>query len=831
MHKFNPSYFNRGMSSISKILAGLVIFAGMAGAAGWIFDIYFLRGIILNASTMRINTAIGFVLSGVYVLHLPSRKILYRLLALVVCLLGFLTLLEHIFDLSLGIDELLFVERDSISEDGKPGRMSPSSAMAFFLSGLIGLFYMLPNPLYKTSQFFSTIIFFIGLAPCMGYLFGESLFGGANIYSQMALPTAIGFVCLGLGLLLSFPEKGYVAVLHGKYMGNAFARIIFVLSTIVPAILSGIFILLNEHGYTASYPTIFLVCMAYALTTILFTYKHLTKINQLDAQRVQLLADVEVSNRELAHTNAELAATVEELSSTNEELTVSNEQLEILNSRLLEANYEIERLSHTAIAASENKYKHLTESISDIFFALDHNLRFIYWNKASEINSGGLTAEQVLGKSLTDLFPGMKGTDPEKCYLEALRTGEFQRCTFESSYSSQTLSYEVSVYPYEDGLTVFIKDITQKKQAETQLRELQSRFESIINSAMDAIITTDEHKNIVLFNQAAENMFGYRAADIIGKPIRQLIPQSLYQPHAQDNGFGYIASSKDDPNKNLYGLRADGNNFPIEASVSDLNLGEKQYSTIIIRDITLRIKAEKQEKQLNNELINQNQQLQQFGYITSHNLRAPIANILGLTQIFNTQDLVDPINQIAIENIRKATIKLDDIIKDLNEILVYQKAINTSREWIRLKDVLNDIKISIAQHIEDSNAQLTTNFSKVEKLYSVKSYINSIFQNMLTNAIKYRKPGVVPKICVSTTLVEEYICLSFSDNGLGIDLEKNKEKIFGMYKRFHVHVEGKGLGLHLVKTQVEALNGKIEVESVLGEGTCFKIFLPYEQLN
>lgn len=338
-------------------------------------------------------------------------------------------------------------------------------------------------------------------------------------------------------------------------------------------------------------------------------------------------------------------------------------------------------------------------------------------------------------------------------------------------------------------------------------------------------------KNVILFNQAAEKMFGYCAADIIGKPIRQIIPQSLYQPYAPDNGFGYMAASKDDPNKNLYGLRADGNNFPIEASVSDLKLGEKQYSTIIIRDITLRKKAEQQEKQLNNELINQNQQLQQFGYITSHNLRAPIANILGLTQIFNTTNPVDPINQIAIENIKKATVKLDDIIKDLNEILVYQKAINTSREWIVLKDVLNDIKISIAQHIEDSNAQLTTNFSKVEKLYSVKSYINSIFQNMLTNAIKYRKPGVIPKICVSTTVVEEYICLSFSDNGLGIDLEKNKEKIFGMYKRFHVHVEGKGLGLHLVKTQVEALNGKIEVESVLGEGTCFKIFLPYEQLN
>lgn len=817
------------MLSISKILAGLVIFVGIAGLSGWIFDVQFLRGFLPNASTMRINTAIGFIVSGICLMTLPYVHTVNKVLAAIVALIGLLTLIEHVFEINLGIDELLFAEKDAISEDGKPGRMSPSSAAAFLLSGTVGLFYMIRNPLYKTAQLFSTIIFFIGLAPCMGYIFGESLFGSASIFSQMAFPTAIAFVCLGLGFLLSFPEKGYVAVLNGNYLGNRFARIIFILSTLVPGILSGIFILLNEHGYTASYPTIFLLCMAYALTTILFTYKHLIEITRIDAQRLQLLAAVEVSNRDLAHINAELAATVEELSSTNEELTVTNEQLEVLNSKLLEANYEIERLSHTALVASENKYKHLTESISDIFFALDHDLRFIYWNKASELNSGGLTADQVTGKSLYELFPGLKGSDPDKCYIEALRTGEFQRCIFEAFYNNRKNIYEVNVYPYEDGLTVFIKDITQKKQAEVQLSELQSRFESIINSAMDAIITTDESQNIILFNQAAEKMFGYSAAAIIGKPIRQIIPQPLHEPLTNDITLGYITVGDGNINKSLYGLRSDGIEFPIEASVSDLKLQEKHYSTIIIRDITLRKQAEHQEKQLNNELIYQNQQLQQFGYITSHNLRAPIANILGLTQIFNTTNPVDPINQVAIENIRKATLKLDDIIKDLNEILVYQKAINTSKEWISLEDVLSDVKISIARHIEDSAAQITADFLQAAEIYSVKSYINSIFQNMLTNAIKYRKPGMSPQIYVTTAVIDEYVCLTFSDNGLGIDLDKNKEKIFGMYKRFHIHVEGKGLGLHLVKTQVEAVNGKIEVESKIGEGTCFKIFLPREK--
>jgi PAS domain S-box-containing protein len=402
---------------------------------------------------------------------------------------------------------------------------------------------------------------------------------------------------------------------------------------------------------------------------------------------------------------------------------------------------------------------------------------------------------------------------------------------FETNFGNHKHIYEVNVYPYDEGLTVFTKDITLRKQAEAQLSELQSRFESIINSAMDAIITTDSSRNIVLFNQAAEKLFGYKVDDVLGLPIQQIIPQPLYHKGNTGEIPSYPTSGNEDRADVLYGLRSDGTRFPIEASMSELTLEDKQYLTIILRDVTLRTKAEQQEKQLNNELIYQNQQLQQFGYITSHNLRAPIANILGLTQIFNTSNLVDPINQIAIENIKKATVKLDDIIKDLNEILAYQKAINTSKEYIRLQDVIDDVSITIAQHIEDSGTCIEADFSAAPEIYSVKSYVNSIFQNMLTNAIKYRKRAVTPHIRVKTILAQEYICLAFSDNGLGIDLEKNKEKIFGMYKRFHVHVEGKGLGLHLVKTQVEALHGKVEVESTLGEGTTFKIYLPREKAD
>ena len=168
---------------------------------------------------------------------------------------------------------------------------------------------------------------------------------------------------------------------------------------------------------------------------------------------------------------------------------------------------------------------------------------------------------------------------------------------YEAFYLNKKSIYEVSAYPYEDGLTVFIKDITQKKQAEAQLSELQSRFESIINSAMDAIITTDEDKNIILFNQAAEKMFGYTADEVLGKSIYNLISESFRQipiHPRQEADAGSLPQSNVEKGLNIttHGYRWNNEEFPIEASLSETVVEDKKYLTIIVRDITSRKQAE-----------------------------------------------------------------------------------------------------------------------------------------------------------------------------------------------------------------------------------------------
>jgi signal transduction histidine kinase len=138
---------------------------------------------------------------------------------------------------------------------------------------------------------------------------------------------------------------------------------------------------------------------------------------------------------------------------------------------------------------------------------------------------------------------------------------------------------------------------------------------------------------------------------------------------------------------------------------------------------------------------------------------------------------------------------------------------------------------TLQKEIDETNADIMADFSAIEMIHSVKPYIDSILMNLVSNAIKYRHPKRKPIITISTEQYKNYVCLSVQDNGLGIDLMKHKDKLFRLYSRFHSHVEGKGMGLYLVKTQVEALGGKVEVTSEVNHGITFKIFLQMKMEN
>ncbi len=227
----------------------------------------------------------------------------------------------------------------------------------------------------------------------------------------------------------------------------------------------------------------------------------------------------------------------------------------------------------------------------------------------------------------------------------------------------------------------------------------------------------------------------------------------------------------------------------------------------------------------NTELIRQNTQLEQFGYIIAHNLRSPVARILGLTNIINSSHFELPRDKVILEKLEHSALDLDTIIHDLNSILDVKKGVNHSFELVSLEERITKVKSILKDKIQESNVVLEERF-EIDECYAIPAYIESILYNLISNAIKYRSPDRPVVVRVSSFVKEDQLNLTVKDNGLGIDLSKLKDKVFSMYQRFHDHVEGKGIGLFLVKTQVEALNGTIRIESEVNIGTTFYIVFP-----
>ncbi|MEO7990094.1 MAG: ATP-binding protein [Chryseolinea sp.] len=228
---------------------------------------------------------------------------------------------------------------------------------------------------------------------------------------------------------------------------------------------------------------------------------------------------------------------------------------------------------------------------------------------------------------------------------------------------------------------------------------------------------------------------------------------------------------------------------------------------------------------INEELVKHNNELRQFSYTVSHNLRGPVARLLGLSNIVNRSSDGEEQKNI-LSFIKQSAIDLDSVLKDLNHIIDIRNELYNVREKVILVEEWNKVLGILNDNIKPEFT-ITDNFTHTSFVFAIRAMLHSILFNLLSNAIKYRAPDrpLVVKVSSLVSQQNETI-LEIMDNGLGIDLDSQRQNVFKLYKRFHTHVGGKGLGLFLVKTQVEALNGSIEIESQLNVGTCFRIKIP-----
>lgn len=370
-----------------------------------------------------------------------------------------------------------------------------------------------------------------------------------------------------------------------------------------------------------------------------------------------------------------------------------------------------------------------------------------------------------------------------------------------------------------------IEDITKRKSEEVRLKLL----ESVITNSNESVIITEAEPfeepgpRIVYVNQAFTKMTGYSASEVLGKS-----PRVLQGPNSSEQVKQKMKQSflRWEPVQvEMINYKKDGTEFWNEFSIFPLANDKGWYThwIAIERDITAKKKEENEKEILISELTQNNKDLKQFNYITSHNLRAPLSNLKASLNLIDDLTITDPILSELLHGIKISTETLNQTIDDLIRILIIKDSPAIELTKLNLTQIYKAVISQIKNIITSSGAEIEIYFDEVNEIVFNKSYLESIFLNLLTNSIKYRSPDRDLKIKIKSYSKADYHYLRFEDNGLGIDLTKHKDKVFGMYQRFHNHADSKGLGLYLVKSQIQALGGNISVESQVNIGTKFEI--------
>lgn len=360
-----------------------------------------------------------------------------------------------------------------------------------------------------------------------------------------------------------------------------------------------------------------------------------------------------------------------------------------------------------------------------------------------------------------------------------------------------------------------------------------------INQVKDyAIFTTDTNGIITSWNEGAERVKGYKAEEIIGQYYGILHPDE-YQQEGRPQKELEIALEKGVFEDEDWRKRKDGTLFWATVTLTSIfsEQGEHIGYTKVTGDLTKQKElqdklAERQQTALdhkNKELHQVNLDLDTFIYTASHDLRSPITNIEGLVAYLKAEltemNCINEETEEILNRIISSVNSFKQTIEDLTEITRLQKNLSegASEEIINIQEVYEEILKDLGNPGEEDGVFFSADF-EVHQIKFSKKHFKSVLYNLINNSLKYRAPDRKCIINIHTRLEEPYVLLSVKDNGLGIK-ERYHEQLFSMFKRFHDHVEGTGVGLFMVKRIVENAGGKIELESEEGVGTEFKLFL------
>ena len=500
------------------------------------------------------------------------------------------------------------------------------------------------------------------------------------------------------------------------------------------------------------------------------------------------------------------------------------------NSRILEKI----KSNNNEIKESNEKYDIVSKATSDTIWDWKIQEDTITWNKGIE-TIFGYTQEEV-GNNSAWWFDKIHPEDSIKMSVKLYSFIEQKSEKWQDQYRFRCADNTYK-YVLDRGFLLkdkkgrahrmigAIQDITKQKKEEENLKLL----ETVVTQTKDAVVITksdsnsETFPNIIYVNNAFCAMTGYKSKKVLSKPFNPFNTEEL-DSHEYEKFIAAIAEKREcqietltkKKNKEEYWVRF--SMIPIYNSDNELS-----HWISIQKDVTEERKQEKEKEQLIRELTQNNKDLKQFSYITSHNLRAPLSNLIGLLNLIEDIPINDSELLEIINGFKKSTHLLNETINDLVKIIVIKDKISIQKENVTINEVVEHVFSQLKFQIEQSKPILKLNFDEADIIYTNKAYLESILINLLTNSIKYKSETKKLKISITIKKTNNSTILKFKDNGIGIDLKRNSEHIFGLYQRFHDYPDSKGLGLYLVKSQIESLGGTIAIESEVNKGTEFTL--------
>ena len=384
-----------------------------------------------------------------------------------------------------------------------------------------------------------------------------------------------------------------------------------------------------------------------------------------------------------------------------------------------------------------------------------------------------------------------------------------------------------------------ISDITAQKTAEQKLKQTLAELEGLLEASTQvSIIGIEPGGMITEFNKGAENLLGYTREEMIGKQTPAVI-HSKKEMKLRSKEYEMMYGEKKEgvelfkalANINKYDTREwtyrrkNGTTFPVQLTITAIKNDDQITGYLGIAMNITELKTAQRELSSILDLTNdQNSRLKNFAHIVSHNLRSHSGNFGMLLDLYIEDHPEKKDNQI-IEMLYKASNNLKETINHLNEVTVINTSVSETLTAINLSEEVEKAKNSVSALIGEAKIEILNNIPSTCQVAGIIAYMESILLNFVTNAIKYSSPERDSFVRFSVVEKRKYLQLIIEDNGLGIDLKRNRQKLFGMYKTFHNHKDSRGIGLFITKNQIEAMGGKIDVESIVNKGTKFIINL------